>query len=142
MKNQKPNIVFICSGNSFRSQIAEGWGRTLKGDQYNFYSAGINPHAINPNAIKVMAEVGVDISQHQPKNLSDLGVAPDVIFTVCSKAYEACPVLDAGTKLIHVDITAPSALARQANSEAEALDCYRRVRDEIRSFVAEIGCYL
>ncbi len=141
MAQQKPNILFVCSGNSFRSQIAEGWGRVLKGEKYAFYSAGINPHDINPNAVKVMDEVGIDLSSHLPKKISDLPVKPDVIFTVCSKAREACPAVD-GARVIHVDIDAPSALARQAKTEEEAFNVYRRVRDDIREFVDRIESYI
>jgi len=140
--NKKLNILFLCTGNSCRSQMAEGWAKALKGDKYNFWSAGIETHGLNPNALKVMAEAGVDISGHTSDNVNDLGVEFDVVFTVCGHADENCPVFIGAPKLIHVGFDDPPKLAKTAATEEEALGHYRRVRDEIRSFIERIEEYL
>ena len=139
---EKLNILFICSGNSFRSQIAEAWGNHLRGDEYNFYSAGTRPHAINPRAVQVMAMAGIDMSHHVAKDISALDRSMDVVITVCDKAKESCPVFPQAPKVIHVDIEAPSAQARQAANEEEALAIYCRVRDELRAMVEGLDRYL
>ena len=135
---EKKSILFLCTGNSCRSQMAEGWLRHLKSDQFTAYSAGIETHGLNPNAVSVMREAGVDISQQQSQPLEQTGVEPDVIITVCGHADETCPVLPAKTKKIHVGFDDPPKLAKGAKTEEEALEFYRRVRDEIRSFVEKI----
>lgn len=142
MMEKKLNILFLCTGNSCRSQMAEGWGRALKGDQYNFFSAGIEAHGLNLNAVKVMAEAGVDISAHSSDNVNDLDVQFDVVFTVCGHADENCPVFPGAPRVIHVGFDDPPKLAKTAKTAAEALDHYRRVRDEIKSFVERIEDYL
>lgn len=141
MKEQL-NILFLCTGNSCRSQMAEGWAKALKGDKYHFFSAGIETHGLNPNAVKVMAEAGVDISQHHSDKVDDLGVEFDVVFTVCGHAHETCPVFTNAPKIIHVGFDDPPKLAKRASSEEQALGHYRRVRDEIRAFVEQIESYL
>ena len=138
----KLNILFVCSGNSFRSQIAEAWGKELLSERYNFFSAGTKPHAINPRAIEVMAEAGVDISAYRSKAIADLDAEMDVVITVCSKARETCPLVHGASRILHVDIDAPSALAREAANESEAFGVYCRVRDDIRAFVEHIDRYL
>jgi thioredoxin type arsenate reductase len=116
--------------------MAEGWARHLKGDVIESYSAGIETHGLNPNAVKVMAEAGVDISQHQSKQVDSLkNVVFDYVITVCDNANESCPMFPGKTKVIHVGFDDPPRLAKEANTEQDALDCYRRVRDEIRAFV-------
>ena len=137
---EKQKILFLCTGNSCRSQMAEGWARALKGDVVEAYSAGIETHGLNPNAVKVMAEAGVDISQQRSKHVDELkDVAFDVVITVCGHAHESCPLwLGRKTKVVHVGFDDPPALARAAKSDVEALDCYRRVRDEIRKFVEKL----
>jgi arsenate reductase len=135
---KKTSILFLCTGNSCRSQMAEGWLRHLKGDKFIAYSAGIETHGLNPNAVAVMREAGVDISQKQSQTLDQVGVEPDVIITVCGHADETCPVLPAKTQKIHSGFDDPPKLAKNAKTEEEALDYYRRVRDEIRSFVETI----
>jgi len=135
-KTAKLKILFLCTGNSCRSQMAEGWCRHLKGDCIEAYSAGIETHGLNPNAVRVMAEAGVDISGHRSKHLDALkDVAFDAVVTVCDNAHESCPVFPGKTKVIHVGFDDPPRLAKEANSEQEALDCYRRVRDEIKTFI-------
>ncbi len=134
--NDKLKVLFLCTGNSCRSQMAEGWARQLRNEAIEAYSAGIETHGLNPNAVAVMAEAGVDISGHQSKLASDLAdVAFDYVVTVCGHAHETCPVFSGGAKVVHVGFDDPPALAKQADSEEAAMDCYRRVRDEIRDFV-------
>jgi len=133
----KTKVLFLCTGNSCRSQMAEGWARSIKGDIIEAYSAGIEMHGLNPRAVKVMAEAGVDISAHRSKTVDELGnVAFDYVVTVCGHAHETCPMwLKGRAKIVHVGFDDPPQLAREARSEEEALAHYRRVRDEIRMFV-------
>ena len=142
MNNDKLNILFLCTGNSCRSQMAEGWAKALQGDKYNFWSAGIETHGLNPNAVKVMAEAGVDISTHTSDNVNNLGVEFDVVFTVCGHAHETCPVFTGAPRVIHVGFDDPPKLAKDAKTEEEALSHYRRVRDEIRDFIKRIEQFL
>ena len=129
-------ILFLCTGNACRSQMAEGWARHLKGDVLEPYSAGIETHGLDPRAVRVMAEAGVDISAHRSKHLDELaGVAFDAVVTVCDRARESCPLFPGGTRLLHAGFGDPPRLVREAATEEEALDAYRRVRDEIRRFV-------
>jgi arsenate reductase len=129
-------ILFLCTGNSCRSQMAEGFARHLKGDQFEAYSAGLEAHGLNPNAVKVMAEVGVDISGQRSKHVGELKDIPfDWVVTVCGHADEHCPVFPGRTRVVHVGFDDPPRLAQGARSEEEALAHYRRVRDEIRRFV-------
>ncbi len=133
---QRLKILFLCTGNSCRSQMAEGWARHLKCDVLDAYSAGIETHDLNPNAVKVMAEAGVDISGQRSKHLDELrDIAFDFVVTVCNNAYDACPIFPGGTKVAHVGFDDPPRLARDARTEEEALACYRRVRDEIRAWL-------
>jgi len=141
---EKLKILFLCTGNSCRSQMAEGWVRHLKGDVIDAYSAGIEIHGLNPNAVKVMAERGVDISKHQSKkvdNIKDLDF--DYVVTVCGHAHETCPMwLGNNAKVIHAGFEDPPALAREiaakGGGEEEQIDCYRKVRDEIKDFVENL----
>lgn len=134
------NILFLCTGNSCRSQMAEGWGKALKSDSFNFYSAGIEKHGLNPNAVKVMQESGVDISNQISQTTDELPTQQiDYVFTVCSHAHETCPHFSSG-KIIHVGFDDPPRLARDLEGE-EALNVYRRVRDEIKEFVLNIESY-
>jgi arsenate reductase (thioredoxin) len=129
-------ILFLCTGNSCRSQMAEGWARHLKGDLLEAYSAGVETHGLNPNAVRVMAEAGVDISGQRSQHIDQFRDVPlDHVITVCSHAHESCPVFGGGTKVTHVAFDDPPRLARDAATEDEALSHYRRVRDEIRAFV-------
>jgi arsenate reductase len=133
---QKLKVLFLCTGNSCRSQMAEGWARHLKNDVIEAYSAGIETHGLNPHAVRVMAEAGVDISNHQSKHVNELKDIPfDYVVTVCDQAHESCPIFPGKTKVIHVGFDDPPRLAKQAKSEHEALGHYRRVRDEIRTFI-------
>ncbi|TWT60653.1 arsenate reductase ArsC [Rubinisphaera italica] len=133
----KTKVLFLCTGNSCRSQMAEGWARYLHCDKIDAYSAGIEAHGMNPNAIKVMAEAGLDITGQSSKLASTLEDVPlDVVITVCGHADEHCPGFLGKARVVHVGFDDPPKLANTAASEEEALDHYRRVRDEIREFVA------
>ena len=135
----KLHILFLCTGNSCRSQMAEGFTRHLKGDAIEAYSAGVETHGLNPRAVQVMAEAGVDISGHTSKLVDDLpDIEFDYVVTVCDNAREACPFFPGATKLVHVGFDDPPRLAQDAKTEEEALGHYRRVRDEIRAFVEKL----
>lgn len=140
MSNEKIQILFLCTGNSCRSQMAEGWTRALKGDSIDVYSAGIETHGLNPNAVKVMSEAGVDISAHKSQYASEFkDVKFDVVITVCGDAHENCPLFLGKGKVVHVGFPDPPRMAKdlaeKGASEEAQLDCYRKVRDEIREFV-------
>jgi arsenate reductase len=133
---QKLKVLFLCTGNSCRSQMAEGWAKHLKGDVIEAYSAGIETHGLNASAVKVMAEAGVDISGHRSQHVDELrDIDFDYVVTVCDHAHESCPLFPGKTKVVHVGFEDPPRLAKDAKTEEEALDCYRRVRDEIKAFV-------
>ena len=132
----KTKILFLCTGNSCRSQMAEGWARHLKGDVLEVASAGVETHGLNPLAVKVMAEAGVDISSHTSKLVDPFtGQDWDAVVTVCGNANERCPVFRGAARRVHVGFDDPPALAKAAKTEEETLAHYRRVRDEIRRFV-------
>ncbi|MFG0252454.1 MAG: arsenate reductase ArsC [Phycisphaerales bacterium JB038] len=136
MLQRKLTILFLCTGNSCRSQMAEGWARHLKGERLDVHSAGIEKHGLNPNAVRVMAEAGVDISGNVSQKLDELaGVSFDYVITVCGHAHETCPVFPAKATVVHVGFDDPPKLAAGETKEERALDHYRRVRDEIRAFV-------
>ena len=140
----KKNILFLCTGNSCRSQMAEGWLRHLKGDQFKVFSAGIKTHGLNPNAVKVMGEAGVDISAQQSQLISDFDDQQlDYVITVCGHAHESCPVFlgqndNRAPQVIHVGFDDPPKMALAFKDEESKLDCYRKVRNEIREFVVGI----
>ena len=132
-------ILFLCTGNSCRSQMAEGWARALKPHRFEAHSAGTKPQGLNPLAVRVMAEAGVDISTHRSKHLSDFAASPpDIVVTVCGHAHETCPTLPTATRTIHRGFDDPPHLAKSAATEEEALTHYRRVRDEIRAFIESL----
>ncbi len=129
-------ILFLCTGNSCRSQMAEGWARALKGDVLEAYSAGIETHGLNPNAVRVMAEAGVDISGHRSERVDDLlHIDFDYIVTVCAHAHETCPVFPGDARVVHVGFDDPPKLAAAEATEEAGLVHYRRVRDEIKAFI-------
>ena len=132
-------ILFLCTGNSCRSQMAEGWARTLKSDVVEAYSAGIETHGLNPYAVKVMAEAGVDISAQKSKLVPDLPTQEfDYVITVCGNARESCPVFPGKTRVVHVGFDDPPRLVEACQTGEEKLACYRRVRDEIRTFIEQL----
>jgi arsenate reductase len=136
---QKRNVLFLCTHNSSRSQMAEGWARHLLKGRFEFYSAGTAPTRVDPHAIQVMAEAGVDISVHYAKSLHDIqGIDFDYVVTVCDQAREQCPYFPARVAVFHQDFDDPPLLAGQAKDEQETLAIYRRVRDEIRRFIEEL----
>lgn len=136
-------ILFVCTGNSIRSQIAEAWARHLKGDEIDAYSAGIAPCGLNPYAVEVMDEVGIDISDQESKHVDSLqGIAFDYVVTICEHAREHCPRFGGETKVVHVGFDDPMGLAADARNLEEALAHYRRVRDEIKAFVKELPAKL
>ncbi len=129
-------VLFLCTGNSCRSQMAEGWARHLLGDSVKAHSAGTEPHGLNPYAVEVMSEAGVDISEQRSKNVSEfLDFRLDLVVTVCDNARESCPHFPGKVRTIHHSFDDPPRLVEEATSEEEALHHYRRVRDEIREFV-------
>jgi len=138
--SEKLKVLFLCTGNSCRSQMAEGWTRHLKGDVIEAYSAGIQTHGLNPNAVKVMAEAGVDISGHKSSHIEEFkNLNLDVVVTVCDHAHESCPLFPGNCKVVHVGFEDPPTMAKelaeQGASEHEQLQCYRAVRDKIKAFV-------
>ena len=136
MQMTKKHVLFLCTGNSCRSQMAEGWARHFHGDTIEAHSAGIEAHGMNPNAMQVMKEAGVDISSQSSKLAMTLSEVPlDLVVTVCGHADENCPSFLTQAKVVHVGFDDPPKLAKEAPNEQAALDCYRRVRDEIRCFV-------
>ena len=135
--NDKPTILFLCTGNSCRSQMAEGLCRALRGDELDPWSAGIETHGLNPFAVKVMAEIGIDITGHRSKTTADIPEM-DYVVTVCDHASETCPLFPARTRVVHQGFDDPPKLAANATSEEEALPHYRRVRDEIREYVLSL----
>jgi arsenate reductase (thioredoxin) len=138
-QRKKLKILFLCTGNSCRSQMAEGWTRKLKGDKLSPYSAGTQPGKLDNLAVKVMAEAGVDISKHQAKGIDYIkGIDFDYVVTVCDQAREACPYFPAKRKLVHVGFEDPPRLAAEIKDEQEALNIYRKVRDEIKIFVEKL----
>ncbi len=140
---QKLKVLFLCTGNSCRSQMAEGWARHLKSGVIEPYSAGIETHGLNPNAVKVMAEAGVDISSHRSKHINEFeDIDFDLVVTVCGHANEHCPVFPGKTRIIHVPFEDPPQLAKHAATQEEAVDVYRRIRDEIRGFVETLPEFL
>ena len=134
-------ILFLCTGNSCRSQMGEAWCRAFHGGRYEAYSAGTIAKGLNPRMIEVMREVGIDPTLHQTsKTLASVlaaGVRLDLVVTVCGHAHETCPHFSGGqTRVVHVGFEDPPELEKAARTPDEALGHYRRVRDQIRDFVA------
>ena len=130
----KRRVLFLCTGNSARSQMAEGWLRHLAGDRYEVFSAGTQPVGLNPGSVEAMAEVGIDISQHRSKSVAEFISTPmDYVITVCDRAKETCPLWPGQTMLIHWSFDDPAAVA---DADARRL-VFRLVRDEIASAIRE-----
>lgn len=145
--SEKINLLYLCTGNSCRSQMAEGWTRELKGDLIEVYSAGIETHGLNPNAVKVMGETGVDITSQKSQHIDEFkDTKIDYVITVCDHAHETCPWFPADCKVIHVGFQDPpkmaAVIAEKGGSEEEQLNAYRTVRDEIKSFVETLPEFL
>ncbi len=136
---QRVTILFLCTGNSCRSQMAEGFARALKGDMLEAHSAGVLKKGLDPRAVAVMREAGVDISGQRSKTIDELPARDfDHVITLCDNALDACPVFPGRARVRHAGFEDPPALAAHAASEDEALNHYRRVRDQIREFVATL----
>lgn len=134
-------ILFLCTANSCRSQMAEGWAkRILPSDEFEVYSAGTNPTSVDRYAIKVMSEVGIDISSHRSKSVDEFKETEFyAVITVCDKAKETCPVWFGKTILkLHHSFEDPPTLAKNAKTEEEILSYYRKVRDEIKNFIYQL----
>lgn len=138
-KTSKIKVLYLCTGNACRSQMAEGWTRSLKGDVIEAHSAGVEPHGVDPRAIRAMAEAGVDISAQTSKHVDMLeDMDFDYVVALCSSAQQACPVFPAKSRVLHFGFDDPPALAAGAKTEEEAMSHYRRVRDEIRQLVERL----
>jgi len=134
MKNEeaKKNVLVLCTGNSCRSQMAEGWLRYFAGDKAHIYSAGVEAHGLNGKAVAVMKEAGIDISSHTSKTVDDLhGIEFDIVLTVCDNAREHCPYFPAKVMQLHKDFHDP---ARATGTEEHILQMFRSVRDEIKVY--------
>jgi arsenate reductase len=138
-KKDKIRILYLCTGNSCRSQMAEAFTRHLKGDQIEALSAGVAPKGIDPRAIKAMSEAGIDISRQGSKSVDQvINRQFDYVVTLCDNAQKTCPSFPGTTKVIHVGFDDPPKLAATARDEEEAMVHYRRVRDEIKAFVERL----
>ncbi|MEM1513729.1 MAG: arsenate reductase ArsC [Candidatus Thermoplasmatota archaeon] len=134
----KQKVLFICMHNSARSQMAEGFLRAMCGEYYEAYSAGVQPSEVNPYAIKVMSEIGIDISKHRSKSIDEFyGIKFDYIVTVCDDAKEACPFFPGGKKYVHKGFIDPS---KYEATEEEKLMIFRKVRDEIKEWIEKEFC--
>jgi arsenate reductase len=124
-----PKVLFLCTGNSARSQMAEGFLRQIAGDRFEVLSAGIAPKGVNPLAIEAMQEAGIDISGQRSKDVQELlGTAVQYVVTVCSNAKEKCPIFPSAYKFLHWDLEDPAAAE---GTREEKLAVFRRIRDEI-----------
>lgn len=140
---KKAKLLFLCTGNSCRSQMAEGWARHILSDSVEAYSAGTNPKGMDPRAVKVMLEAGVDISGQHSKRIDELGkIEFDIVITLCGDANDNCPIFPGKARVMHFGFEDPPRLAQGAADEEEALGYYRRVRDEIRDFVSKLPAIL
>ena len=143
MSTNKITVLFLCTGNSCRSQMAEGFANALRGDVIEAYSAGLQPKGVDPLAIQVMKEAGIDISHCTSKHVNELKDKKfDFVITVCGHANENCPVFPGKTKVLHRGFEDPPQLAKDAKTVDEALQHYRRVRDQIKEFVLELPGWL
>jgi arsenate reductase len=132
----KPSVLFLCTGNSCRSQMAEGWSHHLLANQFVAYSAGIETHGLNGRAVQVMSEAGVDISQQESQLVETFAkLHPNLVVTVCDHAAEVCPTFPGATHMVHHSFADP---AQATGSEVEILAAFRKVRDEIKTFVATL----
>jgi arsenate reductase len=133
----KPKVLFLCTGNAARSQMAEGWLKHIAGERFEVFSAGIAPRGLHPIAVAVMGEAGIDISRQQSKHVREfLGVAVGYVITVCDNAREHCPVFPGAYTYLHWGLDDPAAVG---GSEEEKLAAFRRVRDQIADRVREFA---
>jgi arsenate reductase len=130
---KKQRVLILCTGNSARSQMAEGLLRHDASDRFEVFSAGLKPSSVRPEAVAVMRELGIDLSGHRSKHVDEFaGQKFDYVLTVCDNARESCPVFPSATRTIHQNFTDP---AVSSGSEAERLALFRRVRDQIREYL-------
>lgn len=135
----KKKILFLCTGNSCRSQMAEAWCRVLQSDFFEAYSAGTEKHGMNPFAVQVMEELGIDMSRHYSKHVSELSETDfDYVVTVCGNAHESCPAFPARSRVVHLPFEDPPKMAQRYERTEEKLACYRRVRDAIKLAVGTL----
>ncbi len=140
---EKLKILFLCTGNSCRSQMAEAWTRHLKGDIIDAYSAGTQPKDVDPRAVRAMAEAGIDISRQRSKSIVELGDTKfDYVITLCDDAQQTCPFFPAKTAVVHHGFDDPPRLTRDAGGEEEAMRHYRRIRDEIKAYIETLPASL
>lgn len=133
------NVLFLCTGNTCRSQMAEGFARKMCSASLQAYSAGVDPGMLDARAVQVMAEVGIDISDQRPKSIDSLAMIHfDVVITLCDHANETCPYFPGKVVRLHRGFDDPPRLAAKETKEEAVLEIYRKVRDEIRSFVAAL----
>jgi len=131
----RPKVLFLCTGNSCRSQMAEGWARHLLGGRLEAFSAGIETHGLNPRAVQVMAEVGVDISAQRSELVGDhVDTGIDLVVTVCDHAAESCPVFPGRARVVHRSFRDP---AQAHGDREEVLAAFRATRDAIRAWVED-----
>lgn len=131
----KKRVLFLCTHNSARSQMAEGLFRDLYGDKYEVFSAGTKPGEVNPNSIEVMKEIGIDITNHYSKNIKDfIDEDFDYVITVCGGAKEACPFFPGGKKQLHKDFEDPSSFS---GNKEEVLAKFREIRDELKEWIED-----
>jgi len=134
--SKKKRVLFICTHNSARSQMAEGLMRTLYPDRFEAFSAGTEPSSVSPYAINVMAEIGIDISRNRAKSLNEfLNMEFDYVVTVCDHAKQVCPFFPGGKAFMHKGLEDPAAFD---GNEDEKTAVFRRVRDEIRDWITEV----
>ncbi|MBZ0269950.1 arsenate reductase ArsC [bacterium] len=132
-EERKPRVLFLCTGNSCRSQMAEGWARHFHAARLEACSAGVETHGLNPRAVQVMAEAGVDISGHRSQHVDEFADVPiELVVTVCDHAAEVCPVFPGRTRKVHRSFSDP---AKAIGDEESVLAEFRRVRDEVREWV-------
>jgi len=130
---EKIKVLFLCTGNSCRSQIAEGWARHLKDNVIDAYSAGIHPIGVSFRAIKAMAEEGVDISMHKSQHIDEFsGIDFDYVVTLCDDAFQSCPVFSGKARIVHKPFDDPYFAS---GSEEQVMATFRKVRDDIRMFI-------
>ena len=135
-EDKKIKILFLCTGNSCRSQMAQGWAEKLKKDQIEAFSAGVFPTRVHPRVIQVMAEVDIDLADHYSKHLDELaGIDFDYVITLCDNAKELCPVYPQKTKIIHHPFSDPSVLM---GSDEIITGAFRKTRDQIRDFISTL----
>lgn len=136
----KKRVLILCTGNSARSQMAEGLLRHDAGDRFEVYSAGVKPSMVRPEAIAVMGEIGIDLNQHRSKHVDEFaGQEFDYVLTVCDNARESCPLFPSDAVVIHKNFADPAAAE---GSESERLDLFRQVRDQIREYLRSFPKHL